>query len=111
MGEDGQRGDPTTMRDAGDAPGTGYSLLVVAENGTALQIALVPGAITIGRAETSEVRLDDPSVSRQHARLTVGETVQIEDLGSRNGVRVRGELLPERTSRSIDAGRRRRSCC
>ena len=101
MGDDRQRGDPITVRDAADSPGTGYSLLVVAENGTALQIALVPGAITIGRAETSDVRLDDASVSRQHARLTVGTTVQIEDLGSRNGVRVRGELLPERTPHEI----------
>ncbi|HEY5922373.1 MAG TPA: sigma 54-interacting transcriptional regulator [Kofleriaceae bacterium] len=72
---------------------TGYSLLIVGDDGAARHVALEAGAITIGRGEDCEVRLDDPSVSRRHATLTVGATLQITDLGSRNGVRVRGAAL------------------
>jgi predicted component of type VI protein secretion system len=40
----------------------------------------------LGRAPDAEVRLDDPSVSRRHARLRLaGERILVEDLGSRNG--------------------------
>ena len=47
------------------------------------------GTLTIGRAENAEVRLDDPLASRQHARLHIGDVLQIEDLGSANKTRVR----------------------
>ena len=41
--------------------------------------------LEIGRAAESQIRLDDPSVSRNHARLYVGSDIEIEDLGSANG--------------------------
>src|SRR3954449_3514730 len=47
------------------------------------------GEVTIGRDEASSVRIDDPSVSRQHAVLRVGERLEIEDLGGANGTFVR----------------------
>lgn len=41
---------------------------------------------TIGRAPTSDVRIDDPFASSAHARLFVrGEYMYIEDMGSTNG--------------------------
>lgn len=45
-----------------------------------------------------DVVFQDLSVSRQHARITVDdfEHVFIEDLGSRNGVLVNGEMITER---------------
>ncbi len=43
-------------------------------------------SVVIGRGE-SEISLDDPEVSRQHARLEVhGANVFVRDLGSTNGV-------------------------
>lgn len=50
----------------------------------------VRDGLTIGREHT-DLELDDPEVSRRHAllRLTAGG-LEIEDLGSRNGVRVDG---------------------
>jgi transcriptional regulator with PAS, ATPase and Fis domain len=42
------------------------------------------GPVTIGRTARCEVRLDDDSVSREHARLHL-PSLEIEDLGSRNG--------------------------
>jgi two-component system, NtrC family, response regulator AtoC len=47
------------------------------------------GEVTIGRDEASAVRINDPSVSRRHAVLRVGKTLEIEDLGGANGTFVR----------------------
>jgi two-component system response regulator AtoC len=51
------------------------------------------GIVRIGRDDASDVRLDDPNASQRHAQLHVGATLEIEDLGSTNGTRVRGERL------------------
>jgi pSer/pThr/pTyr-binding forkhead associated (FHA) protein len=56
----------------------------------------------LGRAGDAEVHIDDPSVSRRHARLRVaGERLLVTDLGSRNGswrerrrLRAPAELAP-----------------
>src|SRR5450432_2946877 len=47
------------------------------------------GEVTIGRGEASAVRIDDPSVSRSHAVLRVGPTLEIEDLGGAGGIFLR----------------------
>ena len=46
------------------------------------------GQLVIGRAKEADIQIDDPSISRQHARLYLGETIQIEDAGSANGTRI-----------------------
>ncbi len=52
-------------------------------------VELVPGSVSgIGRGADNAIRIDDPSVSRHHAVLHVGETVEVEDLGSANGTMV-----------------------
>jgi pSer/pThr/pTyr-binding forkhead associated (FHA) protein len=61
------------------------------------EIELTEGKFVIGRASTCQLSLDDPLVSRQHAQLTVeGKEVSIEDLGSRNGVKVNGRQVAGR---------------
>jgi DNA-binding winged helix-turn-helix (wHTH) protein len=58
------------------------------------EIALEPGENLIGRDQESVVWIDDPSVSRRHARIAVGEEGAIvEDLGSKNGTLVRGRRI------------------
>lgn len=60
------------------------------------RIALATGTYVVGRDRHADVCIDDPSVSRRHARLIVdGDSVAIEDLESRNGTRVRGALVSE----------------
>jgi DNA-binding NtrC family response regulator/pSer/pThr/pTyr-binding forkhead associated (FHA) protein len=51
------------------------------------------GTLLVGRSAKAEVLLEDPLASRQHARLTVGEALTIEDLGSANGTRVRDMMI------------------
>jgi DNA segregation ATPase FtsK/SpoIIIE, S-DNA-T family len=55
------------------------------------------GTSVIGREPGCEVRLTDPLVSRQHARLTIADVAQITDLGSANGVQLGGAAV----SRSV----------
>lgn len=43
------------------------------------------GRVLVGRGPHCDIQLDDPSVSRQHFCLVVGETIEIEDFGSANG--------------------------
>jgi transcriptional regulator with GAF, ATPase, and Fis domain len=50
-------------------------------------------SVTIGRSAECEVRIDHSSVSRRHARLHVGESIAVEDLGSANGTSVGGTRL------------------
>ncbi|MDH5509710.1 MAG: FHA domain-containing protein [Nitrospinota bacterium] len=50
--------------------------------------------LMIGRVNECDVRLGNPAVSRQHARIyTVGETVIVEDLKSNNGTYVNGTAI------------------
>ena len=58
------------------------------------EVALEQPRITIGRAKTSEVAIDDASISHQHAALELGSGgYRIRDLGSTNGVVVNGARL------------------
>ena len=51
---------------------------------------LTTGTNLVGRGPDAQVRLSDPLISRNHARLVVADTVEIIDLGSANGVSVEG---------------------
>lgn len=58
------------------------------------EIDLGQGITKIGRGSTCQVTIDDPLVSREHARLIVdGNRITLEDLGSRNGVKVGGKPI------------------
>ncbi|HET9948677.1 MAG TPA: FHA domain-containing protein [Longimicrobiales bacterium] len=53
-------------------------------------------SIIIGREEGADVLIDNPSVSRRHAEIRLGdEGWLIEDLGSSNGTFLRGERIRE----------------
>ncbi len=63
-----------------------FSLLLGAQ-----PIPLELGVVTVGRSSRCDVVLEDPEVSRHHARLTVSPTgVLLEDTSSSNGVYVNG---------------------
>ena len=60
--------------------------------------------IVVGRAKSSNLVLDNPSISRQHAvvRATPDGKWQIIDRGSSNGVKVNGAAVKEATLRAND---------
>ena len=52
--------------------------------------------ILVGRAPSADLRLDDPRISRLHARIEMRDDgVYVEDLGSRNGTSVDGKPVTE----------------
>jgi DNA-binding winged helix-turn-helix (wHTH) protein len=54
-------------------------------------LSLRSGEQILGRDPRTDLRLDSPKVSRQHARIVVADShATIEDLGSKNGTFVRG---------------------
>lgn len=58
------------------------------------ELDLPPGETLLGRSPDCLVTLDDPLVSRRHARLAIHEDEAIfEDLGSRNGSRINGQRV------------------
>jgi two-component system, NtrC family, response regulator AtoC len=85
---------PATVLENKAEPGSlGHHLLVMGPDLFATHPLPPRGVLTIGRAETADVRLDDPLASRHHARLHVGDALEIEDLGSANKTRVRDVAL------------------
>jgi adenylate cyclase len=64
-------------------------------------------SVLIGRDSSQcDVVLADTSVSRRHARLSVGgnNTLQIEDVGSTNGTSINGEPIEPGLSRPLEPG-------
>ncbi len=60
-------------------------------------LELTEGEFAVGRNASCQLSLDDPLVSRRHALLHVGVgSVELEDLGSRNGVLVNGMRITGR---------------
>ncbi|WP_233561095.1 sigma 54-interacting transcriptional regulator, partial [Sorangium cellulosum] len=60
--------------------------------GAPAHIAVAPGAeLTLGSGPAADVRIDDVTVSARHCRVAHrGTSIEVTDLGSRNGVRVGG---------------------
>lgn len=76
------------------APALGGAALVVGGDG-GRRISLGETA-TLGRLPECDVTLDDPSVSRRHARIThTGGIWAVEDLNSTNGLKVNGRRVSQ----------------
>ena len=72
--------------------------LVLEVNG--MRHPLEPPGMVIGRGVDSDLRIDDPGVSRRHAEIRVmpgvnAPTVTILDLGSTNGMLVNGQRVQQ----------------
>lgn len=65
-------------------------LRVLSGPDTGVEVQLPAGNSSLGRERGCDVRLSDPRVSKRHARLSVGDRVEIIDTNSANGVLVGG---------------------
>ena len=76
---------------------------VVVDDGSTIGTRRFGRRVLVGRAPSADIRITDPRVSRLHARLEMRDDgVYVEDLGSRNGTRVDGEVIGQ--SRRLGPG-------
>jgi DNA-binding winged helix-turn-helix (wHTH) protein len=74
----------------GEREPAGWHRIILGER----EIALPYGEHVLGRSQEAAVFVDDVGVSRQHARITVGdEGATLEDLGSKNGTMLNGHAV------------------
>jgi len=82
---------------AAPASEVGASLIVVSPDGQSRRFSLgQQRGLTVGRIEENDLQLDDPKVSRHHARIEFdGQTFTVTDLNSTNGTFLgESRLLP-----------------
>lgn len=81
--------EPTPPRRS--IPRTPLSLAVTHGPDSGRTVELVPGVHTVGRGAEAAIVIDDPSISRVHATVTVtADAISIADVGSTNGTELDG---------------------
>jgi pSer/pThr/pTyr-binding forkhead associated (FHA) protein len=72
-------------------------------DGSRVAFPLTADVMVVGRDEDADIRVDEPLVSRSHARIERRATgFTVVDLGSTNLTRVNGEAIAERELRDGD---------
>jgi two-component system response regulator AtoC len=86
---------PSTIPVGSKVERMGRRLLVIVADKASSHPLPQSGAFKLGRGDEVELRIDDPSVSRDHACLHFGRNneIHVSDSGSSNGTRVRGRRL------------------
>lgn len=92
---------------AGSGPAAGRgpaaaTLRVLSGPDVGREFSLPSGTSYIGRDRDVDVRLTDPLTSKRHARITVGESVEIVDTNSANGLQMDGLPVTRATLNSSD---------
>ena len=88
--------------DAAPPVSSRHPALAVEVNGT--RYPLQQPGLVIGRGTEADLRINDPGISRQHARILVNgfgpnAELSIDDLGSTNGITVDGQRVRNATLR------------
>jgi pSer/pThr/pTyr-binding forkhead associated (FHA) protein len=80
----------------GDGARAGPHLLIRAP-GCGERVVALDAELTVGRDPAAGLQLDDPGSSRRHAcfRLGASGELTVEDLGSKNGLRINGRRLDQ----------------
>lgn len=84
---------------------TGASVVTLSVVGgpvTGRRFSLGPGDHVVGRSAQCDITLDDPTLSRQHVRITVTDTLlEVTDAGSSNGTFIDGARVSGATTLQI----------
>src|SRR5262245_20828219 len=100
----GPRDDTTKPARGNERADTHTRVVALWDGGSSTYWVPPGGEISIGRASDCELVIDDPSVSRRHAKLAFDSKLTIEDLGGQNGVRVRGTRIASKAKTEIAVG-------
>ena len=85
--------DDTESGYSGGGGGKPVRLLVFSGETISTHQLLPGGHLTIGRSSECDIHIDVPALSRKHAEIRGGPPLTVEDLGSANGTRLRGEKV------------------
>src|SRR5262245_66002244 len=92
----------TQVSTGGASAGPARWLLLVGDGHLAMHPLPEVGELVLGRDDGCDIRLEHAKISRRHARLLIGASVEVEDLGSTNGIRL-GDRTLERGVLSVFA--------
>lgn len=82
---------------------TGVRLTIISAQGTQTRPVDATKPFTLGRSRSADVTIDDPSISRVHARLVIGASgIELTDLSSSNGSRIGGR--PAKANEPVAVG-------
>jgi two-component system, NtrC family, response regulator AtoC len=96
--------DATRPEAFGDSRANHVRVLAVWEGGASSAWVPRGRSVRVGRSKRCEVIVDHPSVSREHAEVALTRPYSVRDLGSVNGVRVRGRVVEPGVAQAFDAG-------
>jgi hypothetical protein len=86
-------------------------ILVLLDPERPIKYPLFKEVMTIGRADIADIQIDNGFLSRLHARIvSTPDSVAIEDIDSKNGIKVNSKLTPHQTLQHgdvVDLGRLR----
>jgi hypothetical protein len=110
-GDSGGSGDGDSA-ERGDQKAAGVSrILVLLDPERPIKYPLYKETMTIGRADVADIQINNGFLSRLHARIvTTPQGVIVEDIESKNGIRVNSKVTPRQTLRHgdiVDFGRLR----
>ncbi|HET9955651.1 MAG TPA: sigma 54-interacting transcriptional regulator [Polyangiaceae bacterium] len=85
-----------------------FELVVYLRQDSRVFLLTQGSSVGIGRSPDNQIQIDDPSVSRHHARLRILDEVIVEDLGSANGTTLvrNARPRPDREDTDIRANQR-----
>lgn len=92
------------LHETGASPSSPWAELVVtAGNAAGMKFPLIKEVCIIGRKEGNDICLQDPNISRIHARIEQGEQdYTVIDMGSTNGTFVNGRRVVKTTVKPGD---------
>jgi two-component system, NtrC family, response regulator AtoC len=62
------------------------------------------GDVVVGRTTSCAIQIDDPGISRRHFALHIGAETTVTDLGSKNGIVVRGRRVERNQTVALEPG-------
>ena len=83
-------------------PQENFRLFVTSDEGVEVFPLPDSGQVTIGRTEDNDITINHSSLSRYHAILRIGPSMQLVDLGSTNGTRVGENELEENKASKVE---------
>jgi ferredoxin-NADP reductase len=81
------------------------SRIIIRKDGSDLSEVPLAPPMTVGRHPKANIQLEDPMMSREHARITVeGSRLFITDTNSANGVKLGGRRIPRNEPQELHDG-------